>query len=129
VRVGGDVIVPAGSELRGIVRRSQPAERPQRAGRLELEFDALYVDGRRVDVRTSVVALQDEEAASDAKRKAGIGAVIGGVVGGLLKGRTGALVGVLLGGGAIVAQRGQDVELPEGTLLTVRVERDVSLPR
>jgi hypothetical protein len=129
VRVGGDVIVPAGSELRGIIRRSQPAERPQRAGRLELEFDALYVDGRRVDVRTSVVALEDEEAANNTKRKAGIGAVLGGVVGGLLKGRTGALVGVLLGGGAIVAQRGQDVELPEGTLLTVRLERDLSLPR
>ena len=129
VRIGDDIVVPAGSELRGIIRRSQPAERPQRPGRLELDFDALYVDGRRVDVRTSVIALEDEEAASDAKRKAGIGAVLGGVVGGLLKGRTGALVGVLLGGGAIVAQRGEDVELPAGTILTVRLEREVALPR
>jgi hypothetical protein len=129
VRVGADGVVPAGTELRGIIRRSQPAERPQRSGRLELDFDALYVEGTRVDVRTSVVALEDEEASGNAKRKAGIGAVLGGVVGGLLKGRTGAIVGALIGGGAIVAQRGQDVELPEGTILTVRLERPVTVPR
>ena len=127
VRIGGDIVVPAGTEVRGIVRRAEPAERPQRAGRLELEFDSLYVDGTRVDMRTTVVELKDEEAAADAKRKTGIAAVLGGVVGGLLKGRTGALIGVLAGGGAIVAQRGEDVELPEGTVVTVRLERALDL--
>jgi hypothetical protein len=78
-------------------------------------------------MRTTVVELKDEEAAADAKRKTGIAAVLGGVVGGLLKGRTGALIGVLAGGGAIVAQRGQDVELPEGTLVTVRLERPLDV--
>ena len=127
VRVDGDLVIPAGAEVRGIVRRVQPAERPQRPGRLELEFDSLFVEGQRVDMRTTVVELKDEAAADDAKRKTGIAAILGGVVGGLLKGRTGALIGVLVGGGAIVAQRGEDVELPEGTVVTVRLERAVDL--
>ena len=129
VRVDGDVVIPAGAELRGIVRRAEPAQRAQKAGRLELDFDSLYVDGRRVDVRTSVVAMQDEDGDDDIKRKAGIGAILGGVVGGLLKGRTGALIGVLAGGGVVVAQKGQDVELPEGTILRVRLERPVTITR
>jgi hypothetical protein len=128
VRIGDEVVIPAGSELRGIIRGSQPAERPQKAGRLELDFDALFIDRTRVDLRTSVVSMQDEDAAGDTARKAGIGAVLGGVVGGLLKGRTGAVIGVLVGGGAVVAQKGEDVELPEGTILKVRLERPLVVP-
>jgi hypothetical protein len=128
VRIGDAVAIPAGSELRGIVRSSQPAERPQKAGRLDLDFDSLYIDHTRVDLRTSLVSMQDEDAGHDVPRKAGIGAVLGGVIGGLLKGRTGAVIGVLVGGGAVVAQKGEDVELPEGTILKVRLERPVTVP-
>jgi len=129
VRVNGEVAIPAGSEIRGIVRHSQAAQRLQRPGRLELDFDALYVENTRVDLRTSVVALQDENATRERTEKAGIGAVLGGVIGGLLKGRTGAVIGVLAGGGAVVAQRGEDVELPEGTVLKVRLEKALTVPR
>jgi hypothetical protein len=127
VRIDDAIAIPAGTELRGIVRAAQRAERPQKAGRLEVDFDSLYVGQTRIDLRTSVEALQDDEP-SDVARKAGIGAVLGGVVGGLLKGRTGAIVGVLAGGGAVVAQKGEDVELPEGTILKVRVERPLVVP-
>jgi hypothetical protein len=129
VRVNDEVVIPAGSELRGIVRSAQSAERLQKPGRLELDFDSLYIEGTRVDLRTSVVAMQDEDATSDRNKKAGVGAVLGGVIGGLLKGRTGAVIGVLVGGGAVVAQKGEDVELPEGTILKVRLERPVTVPR
>jgi hypothetical protein len=129
VRIDGAVAIPAGSELRGIVRSSQAAQRLQRPGRLELDFDALYVDGRRLDLRTSVVALQDENATRSRNEKAGIGAVLGGVLGGLLKGRSGAVIGVLAGGGAVVAQKGEDVELPEGTVLKVRLEKPLTVLR
>jgi hypothetical protein len=116
-----------GPEARGIVREAEPAERLRRAGRLQLEFDTLNVDNRRQDIRTRIVSLQQEEGSRDTARKAGIGAIIGGVVGGLLKGRTGAVIGVLAGSGVVMAQRGEDVDLPEGTILKVRLERAVTL--
>jgi hypothetical protein len=128
VRVGSVVAIPAGVEVRGIVREAVPADRLRRAGRLQLEFDALYVDRSRQDLRTRIVSLQQDEATRDTARKAGIGAIIGGVVGGLLKGRTGAVIGVVAGGGAVMAQKGEDVELPEGTILKVQLDKPVTVP-
>jgi hypothetical protein len=128
VRVGGQVALPAGTEIRGIVRDAVPAERLRRAGRLQVSFDSLYVNHARIDLRTRVVSLESQEEGRETARKAGIGAIIGGVVGGLLKGKTGVLVGALAGGGVVMAQRGEDVELPEGTILKVRVERPVTVP-
>jgi hypothetical protein len=115
--------------VRGIVRTAEPADRLRRAGRLSLDFDTLYLDGTRLDLRTRIVSLQDESGSKETARKAGIGAIIGGAVGGLLKGRTGALVGVLAGSGIVMAQRGEDVEIPEGTILRVRLDRAIAVPR
>jgi hypothetical protein len=124
------VIVPAGTRVRGIVRDAEPAERPSRSGRLDLDFDVLYLEGTRVDVRTQVVSIDapgDDQPGT--KEKAGIGAVLGGVLGGILGGKRGLIAGILVGGtGAVVASKGDDVELPAGALVTVRLERPVDIP-
>jgi len=127
VRIADRVAIPAGTEVRGIVREAEAAERLRHAGRLQLEFDTLYVDHSRQDLHTRVVSLEQDEATGETARKAGIGAVIGGVVGGLLKGRTGVVIGAVAGGGVVMAQKGEDVELPEGTVLKVRLEKPVSV--
>ena len=59
-----------------------------------------------------------------------LGAVIGGVLGGLLGGKKGAIAGILIGGGgAVVATEGEDVDLPAGTVLTVRLDRPLVIAR
>jgi hypothetical protein len=129
VVVAGVVAVPAGSSLRGTVRDVQPAERPSRGGRLDLEFGALFLDRDRVDIQGRVVSL-DEKASDDRAKKAGLGAVLGGVVGSILGGKEGAVVGVIVGGGgAVVATKGQDIELPAGAIIVVRLDREVVVPR
>jgi hypothetical protein len=129
VRVGGAVAVPAGSRVRGIVLDAQPAERPSRGGRLDLQFDVLYLDRERVDIRGRVVSLE-ERAEESVKKKAGLGAVLGGVLGSIMGGRKGAIVGVIVGGGgAVVASRGEDIDLPEGAIIVMRLEREVVVPR
>lgn len=126
VVVGDRVAIPEGTQVRGIVRDVEPARRPSKAGRLELEFDALYKDGERHDIDARISELQE---GSGAAKKAGIGAVVGAVVGGLIGGKDGAIAGVLIGGGGAVAgTRGEDVELPAGAVLTIRLERPLSLP-
>ena len=55
---------------------------------------------------------------------AGVGAIIGGIIGGL----KGALAGILIGaGGTIAATEGEDVELPPGTTLRVRMDAPLVL--
>lgn len=126
VRVEGQVALPAGAQVRGVVRAVERAERPSKPGRLELEFDALYLEGSRFELRVQVDAIREQGKQAE---KAGIGAVIGGVLGGVLAGKTGAIVGVLLGGtGAVVGTKGEDVELPVGTVLTVRLVEPLVVP-
>jgi hypothetical protein len=127
VRSRGVLVLPAGTEVRGVVRAVEAAERPSRAGRLEIEFDAVYVDRTRVDMRGRVAEIREDDGRA---QKAGIGAVLGGVLGGLLGGKKGAVAGILIGGGgAVVATTGEDVELPAGTVLTVRLDRPLVVPR
>ncbi len=129
VRADGRLALPAGTRVRGIVRNVEPAERPSKEGRLELEFDAVYLDRERVAMLGRVTALGEGGVGKDAG-KAGIGAVLGGVLGGILGGKEGAVVGVVLGGtGAVVGTRGEDVTLPAGSVVRVRLVKPLVLPR
>jgi hypothetical protein len=132
VRAEGVLAIPAGTRVRGIVREAEPAQRGSKGGTLDLDFDALYLDRSRLDLRVRVVAIHDqqEEDHLDTREKAGIGAVLGGVLGGILGGRKGAIAGILIGGtGAVVATKGDEVDLPPGTVVTVRLERPLVVPR
>ncbi|HEY7924551.1 MAG TPA: hypothetical protein VII62_15290 [Vicinamibacteria bacterium] len=123
----GRTAVPAGTEVRGTVSSVQRAQRPSKGGRLEVSFDQMVMDGQRVGMDARVVKV--EEGGVD-KKKAGLGAVIGGVLGAVLDGKSGALIGAIVGGGgAVVASSGEEVELPAGTVLTVQLERPMTLAR
>jgi hypothetical protein len=127
VRVGGHVAIPAGTEVRGIVRSVEPARRPAHGGRLELAFDSLVVNGQPVDMRSSVIRISESKVD---KSKAGLGALLGGLVGVVAGGKKGLLIGGAVGAaGAIVATKGDEVELPPGTEVVVRLERPVDLAR
>lgn len=131
IRAQGVLAVPAGTCVRGIVQRVEPARRPSKSWRLELDFDALYVDKARVDLASRVVSVGEQEPERHStETKAGAGAILGGTLGAILGGKEGAVVGVVLGGGgAVVATKGDDVDLPEGTLVTVRLDRPLTVPR
>jgi hypothetical protein len=122
VRVDGRVAIPAGARVRGIVTNAEPAGRASSGGRIEMTFDQLQLpNGRRVDIRSSVASIEEE---GFSKKRAGLGAVIGGILGGVLDGKKGALIGVLVGGGgAVVADKGNEVEIPAGTVVNLRLDR------
>jgi outer membrane lipoprotein SlyB len=87
----------------------------------------MVVNGRRVGIDARVVRLS--ESGLD-KSKAGLGAIIGGVLGAVIDGGKGALIGAIVGGtGAVVASSGDEVELPAGTILTIRLERRLAIAR
>jgi hypothetical protein len=128
LRIDADVVIPAGTEVRGIIRDVEPARRPSRGGRLELSFDSILLRGRSIPLQARVIGMEDGSRVD--KRRAGLGALLGGVVGAVLDGKKGLLLGAIVGGGgSVAASAGEDVELPAGTLLTLRLDRALSVRR
>jgi hypothetical protein len=131
VRTDQGAVLPAGTMLQGIVRNADPAERPSKSGRLDLDFYALHVGTTRLDVRARVVQIgpRPQKGGASAGKKAGIGGLLGGVLGVALGGGAGAVIGIVTGGaGAVLDTKGQEVELPEGTRLTVRLDQPLEVP-
>lgn len=130
LRVDGRIVVPVGSEVMGFVRDVKDAGRLSRGGEIELVFDAVRVGAERLDMRTRIVEVGEGLDKSRAGQRAGLGALLGGVLGGILDGKEGAIVGAVLGaGGGVAATKGEDVALPAGTLLTLRLEDGLVVTR
>jgi hypothetical protein len=126
--IDGRTLVPAGSVMRGVVSSVEPATRTNRTAKLTLSFDQLTIDGRSYPIRgTLTQAIQGEGIKGDVPR-AGVGAGVGAIIGGILGGFKGAMAGVLIGGGGtIAATEGKEIDLPQGTVLRVRIDSGVPL--
>jgi hypothetical protein len=123
MRVHDRVIIPAGSELRGVVSSVHKAGRIERKGSLTATFDQIKVNGRTYPLRGTVIDAMESEGVRGEVGKIGTGAGVGAIIGGILGGVKGALAGVLIGGGGVVAAtEGKDVELPAGTMLRIRLD-------
>jgi hypothetical protein len=116
-------VIPAGSELRGVVSSVNPAGRIERKGSLTVTFDQITIDGRTYPMRGTVTQALESEGVRGEVGKIGAGAGVGAIIGGILGGVKGALAGILIGGGGVIAAtEGKDVELPAGTILRVRLD-------
>jgi hypothetical protein len=124
VNVGGRTAMPAGSVMRGVVTDVEPATRTNRTASMTVSFDQVTVAGQVYAARGTVIqAIEGEGLRGEAGRigtGATVGAILGGILGGGLKGT---LAGVLIGaGGTIAATEGRQVELPQGSVLRVRLD-------
>ena len=123
LQVGDRVVIPAGSEMRGVVSSVDKAGRLDRKGSLTLAFDQITVNGRDYPLRGTVVQALESEGVRGEVGRIGTGAGAGAIIGGILGGVKGALAGILIGGGGVVAATpGKDVELEPGTILRVRLD-------
>jgi len=128
VSVDGRVAIPAGTRVEGVVRAVEPAQRPSRGGRIELQFDHVVVDKQRLPIDARLVSVEGDDFSRRTAERGGIGAIIGGVLGSVVGGGKGAVVGAIIGGaGGVAATEGRDVELPEGSALRLRLERDLAV--
>lgn len=120
---GSDVLVPAGSVVRGVVSSVNRASRTDRRGQLTVAFDQITVNGRNYPMRGTVTQALESEGIRGEAGRIGAGAGVGAIIGGIIGGVRGALLGVLIGGGGtIAATEGSDVTLPAGTVLRVRLD-------
>ncbi len=125
---GDQLLVPAGSVLRGVVSSVERATRTDRRGSLTLSFDQMTVEGRTYRIRASVTQALQGEGLRGEVGKMTTGAAAGAILGGILGGFKGAMAGILIGGGgAVLATPGTNVDLDAGTVLRVRFDAPVSL--
>ena len=124
----GEVLIPAGSVVRGHVSHVDSAGRLDRKGRISLAFDTAVVNGRSYPIRATLTKALESEGVQGEADRIGVGAGIGAVVGGILGGLKGALTGILIGaGGVVAATEGKDVELAAGTILRIRFDSPLDL--
>jgi hypothetical protein len=120
---GEQVLIPAGSVVRGVVSSVTKTTRMERRGSLTVAFDQVTIRGRNYPMRGTVTQALESEGIRGETSKIGAGAGIGAIIGGIIGGVKGALLGVLIGGGGtIAATEGKDVTLPAGTILRVRLD-------
>ena len=124
----GNVLIPAGSTVRGVVSAVDPADRLHRAGSITLSFDEMTVRGRNYPIRGMATNVFESGGIREEGGTAGIGAGAGAVVGGIIGGVKGAILGAVIGaGGAIAATEGKDVELPAGSIIRIRLDQPVNV--
>jgi hypothetical protein len=125
---GNDVLIPAGSTLRGVVSSVNKATRTDRKGSLTVAFDQITIRGRSYPIHGTVTQAIESEGMKGEVGKIGAGAGVGAIIGGILGGAKGALLGVLIGGGGtIAATEGKDVHLPSGSILRVKFDQPLSV--
>jgi hypothetical protein len=127
----GSVVLPGGSVLRGRVTEVDRAGRVSGRAHLAVKWDTLTVRGESHRIAVSDLAMTAEaQHGRDAKIIGGstaAGAIIGGIVNGGSGAKKGAIIGAGAGAGAVLINKGQDVEMPAGSRWTVHVKETVRL--
>jgi hypothetical protein len=129
IYVEGDPVLPKGAYVEGRVVEVQASGRVKGRARLAFTFDRLRTQTGLKEMSTSYV---DQEAESGKKKDAAVvggGAGIGAVVGGIIGGKKGAAIGAAIGGaggtGVVLATKGEEIRLPVGTEINVRLDESI----
>ena len=131
VVVDGDVLLPAGSEVRGHVVSSLRSGRVKGKAQLVVAFDQVRAGGKtyRIDA-TGLDVTAGKSTGKDAKIVGGAaagGVLIGAIAGGGSGAAKGGLIGGAAGGAAVLATRGKEVELPAGSRYTIELRKSLRL--
>ena len=126
VKVGDTIAIPAGSRAIGAVIQVERGGKFKERARLGIRFTTLVLaDGTRLPVSTETIYREGEAPGNSSAAKIGGGAIGGAILGAILGGAKGAAIGATAGagGGVAAVQVGdrQEVTLPAGSPITVRL--------
>jgi hypothetical protein len=131
VVINGETAIPAGAVVTGTVTDVERSGRVQGRAHLSFAFNQLRLDDGREDLATNPVTFEAEATKGQDAAKVGAGAVAGAILGGILKGKKGAEKGAIAGGavgtGVVLATRGKEVTVAEGTSVTATLAQPLAL--
>jgi hypothetical protein len=123
VSIAKDVTIPAGMIIRGEVTHAQGGGRIAGSPDLTLRFTKLEIDGNSYDIVADPWRVRGKSDLGESVAEIGGGTVIGAVVGGL----KGAVIGGAIGTGVAVATKGNQIVLPAGQDLRIRLAEPVTV--
>ena len=137
VVVDGRTALPVGSAVDGVVTAAERAAKVKGRAHVAFRFDRLTRTEDAERYRIDAAPVSRTAAATKGKDavKVGGGALGGAIIGGIIGGKKGAAIGTAAGAGAggalVLSTRGDDVRLPKGSALTVRLAEPlvVRIPR
>ena len=131
ITVEGELVIPGGSEVTGIIKEAKKAGRFKGAAVLRLALNSITVNGHQYNVQAEEVA---QTSTGKGKRTAGLiggGAGVGAAIGGIAGGGTGAAIGALTGAAAGTIGAGttgkRDIDLPAEAALSFKLTHSLTL--
>ncbi|HMH14958.1 MAG TPA: hypothetical protein VK578_17800 [Edaphobacter sp.] len=123
-------VAPDGAMVHGRIVQSSSAGRVAGRSELQLQLSDIMVNGTAFPVLSSDYSVQGSNALGSTARRglggAGLGAAIGAISGNAGRG---AAIGGIGGGASSLISRGEQINIPSGTLLEFRLQQPASLPR
>ncbi len=124
--------VAAGSRIEGHVAHAESAGKVSGTGEITLEFDRIVTPAGveiAIDVEPfrQVARTTRKKDAAKVGGATGIGALVGGLIGGKKGAAVGGAVGAGAGTGAVLATKGEEVVLSEGTELAIELAAPVEV--
>jgi hypothetical protein len=129
--VDGLEVLPAGTAVHGTVTDVAQSAKVKGRARLAVRFNGVVLDDERVGIESAPIAREAASTKGKDAKKVGIPAAGGAVLGAIIGGGKGAAIGATVGGGAgaaaVMATRGEEVRVPAGTSLTVRLNEPLTV--
>jgi hypothetical protein len=132
IRLDGNVIVPAGSAVSGVVVTAHSAGKFKGAASLAIRLIAVNVNGRSYPISSNTVSQETKGKGKRTGAMVGGGAGGGALIGGLAGGGKGALIGGLVGAGAgtvgaAATGNNRDISYPAETVIAFRLSKSLNL--
>ena len=133
VVVHGETVLAEGTRLSGVVTNATRSGKVKGLAHISVRFDTLSPrgDDERYTIRTAAVERTAKSTKKKDAVKVGGGAAGGAILGALIGGKKGAAIGTAVGGGAgtaaVLSTRGNEVQLPKGSALTIRLSEPVTI--
>ena len=133
VTINGTVVVPAGSQVLGVVTSARRSGKVKGRAYIGIRFTTLVPKGssERYRIETASIGRMAPATKKNDAIKIGAPAAGGALIGALVGGKKGALIGTGVGGGAgtavVLTTRGKEVGIARGAALVVRLASPVAL--
>jgi hypothetical protein len=131
ITVDGNIVIPAGTPVRGAVVDAEPLGKLKGGAVLELRLTSISLNGNNVSIATSAIRREEKGKGKRTAVMAGGGTAFGAIVGGLAGGGKGAAIGALAGGGAGTAGAAytgnKDIVLPAESALSFKLKSSLQV--
>ncbi len=133
VEVNGEVAIPAGAKVEGVVVDAKPLGRFKGGALLELKLTSIRVNGEQLPVQTAMFTQTLKGKGKRTGVMVGGGAGLGALIGGLAGGGKGAVIGAAAGAGAGTAGTAftgnKEIVLPAETAVSFKLKESLKITR